>query len=89
MQKYFDPTVLFPCAESEGETAKDKEGGEGLEAQLLLLYPLGMLSEGRGGSAYDVCMSWKRGRRKIEKSVVRVQTELSPLSITQCTINIQ
>lgn len=27
MQKYLDPTVLFPCAESEGETEKDKEGG--------------------------------------------------------------
>ncbi len=27
VQKNLDPTVLFPCAESEGETEKDEEGG--------------------------------------------------------------
>lgn len=29
VQRNFDPTILFPCAESEGETEKDKEGGKG------------------------------------------------------------
>lgn len=29
VQKNLDPTVLFPCAESEGETVKDEEGGKG------------------------------------------------------------
>lgn len=55
VQKALDPTVLFPCAESE--TEKDEEGGGGLEAQQLLLYPLGMLSEGRGGSLCER-VSW-------------------------------
>lgn len=27
VQKNFDPTVLFPCAESKGEMWKDKKGG--------------------------------------------------------------
>lgn len=46
--------------------------GEGLDAkQQLLLYPLGMLSEGRGGSVDDACVSWKV---ESEQSIVRVQT---------------
>lgn len=29
VQKNLDPTVLFPCAESEGKTERDREGGRG------------------------------------------------------------
>lgn len=47
VQKNLDPTVLFPCAaESEKERRGRTRKGEGLEAQPLLLYPLGMLSKG-------------------------------------------
>lgn len=45
------------------EGVKEGEGsrlGEGLEAkQQFLLYPQGMLSEGRGGSVGDLYLSWK------------------------------
>lgn len=64
VQKNLGPTVLFPCAESEGERRRRAREGGGLEAQLLLLYPLGMLSEGWGGSVYgDVWVNWK-GRKE-------------------------